>query len=189
MKTENKITPASVGFSLVVCSGHRGAVLDNWPCTEWTVQVMHKGKPVWTGEWRAGVGHVKPYDYEYFNKFRFGPQAVQLTESEKAMSHAWARNPGAKFDNQQDHANLAAKLAQRQRATPSLDSVMGSLLMDGSAFFDGCQFEDWAGEYGYSADSIKAKETFEACDKIGRALSRAVSRDELTGLREWASEQ
>jgi hypothetical protein len=62
-----------------------------------------------------------------------------------------------------------------------------SLLSDGSAFFDGHRFEDWADELGYSSDSIKAKETFETCDRIGRDLARFLSRDELESLREWAS--
>ena len=84
-------------------------------------------------------------------------------------------------------ASAAAKLAKAHKVAPKLDGVMRSLLSDGSAYFDGLRFEEWASEYGYSSDSIKAKETFEACDRIGRDLSRALSRDELAGLREWSS--
>ncbi len=95
--------------------------------------------------------------------------------------------PGAVLVDKQLWANTAAKLATNQGVAPKLDDVVSSLLLDGSAFFDGERFEDWAANFGYSSDSIKAKETFETCDRVGRDLARHLSRDELAGLREWAS--
>lgn len=184
MKTETKsITPADAGLSLVICSGPRGSVRDDWPNIEYTCQLTHRRTVVWTGEYRLGVGHVKVP-----KGIRFTLQC-RLTSDEESLLMTWQSKPHAQFVNKQLHADVAAKLATAQKVAPTLDSVCASLLVDGSAFFDGSRFEDWAADFGYSDDSIKAKETFEECDKIGRALSRAISRDDLAGLREWAAQQ
>lgn len=54
---------------------------------------------------------------------------------------------------------------------PSYDDVIHSLLMDASA----CEqsFEDWCSEYGYDSDSIKALETYRACQKNADKLRKA----------------
>lgn len=53
---------------------------------------------------------------------------------------------------------------------PTLDEVVWSVLMDASGVRDGQLFEEWALEYGYDSDSIKARKIFDAC------------RDEWSGL-------
>jgi len=184
MKTQiEAITPENAGLSIVVCSGPRGMVRDNdWPCIEWTVQIIHNRKPVWTGEWSAGVGHVKfPRGNDAY------PQG--LTQNETYALNTIRMKPSAVLVAKQLWADVAAKLAVAQKVSPSLHSVMGSLMLDGSAFFDGLRFEDWVSEFGYDSDSIKAKEIYEACDKIGRDFARALSRDTISSLREWASNQ
>ncbi len=193
MKTENKIlTPAEAGLSLNVCSGPRGEVqtqqdhetgkpLPGWPCIAYTCELLDaRRRVIWSGPYRLGVGHVK------FPK-RFEEYPVGITTDEMYCLNAIRMKPGAQIADKQLWADTAAKLAKAQEVTPKLEDVCHSLLSDGSAFFDGQRFEDWAGDFGYSSDSIKAKETFETCDRIGRDLARALSRDELAGLREWAS--
>ena len=64
---------------------------------------------------------------------------------------------------------------------------MCSLLLDGSADFDAQSFEDWCADYGYDTDSRKASETYEACCDTGRKLRAAFTPDELSALREAAS--
>jgi hypothetical protein len=191
MNTVKAITPTDAGLSLVICSGPRGSVHDEWPSIEYTCQLMFRHNPVWTGEYRLGVGHVKPLSYDALKPLVHAFRSkVRMTADEENTSHHWAK--GTRFNLKdartcQLQADTAAKLAQIQGVAPKLNDVCHSLLMDGSAFFDGQRFEEWAADLGYSDDSIKAKATFEACDKIGRALSRSISRDDLEGLREWAS--
>lgn len=183
MKTEIKaLTPTNAGLSLTVCSGPRGEVGENdWPCIAYTLQLQKDGKPVWTGDYKLGVGHVDPVKFK-----QTFYHSVKVTASEESLILAWQRKPHAQFTDKQLWADAAAKLAALQKVTPKLEEVCHSLLSDGAAYFDGQRFEEWAGDFGYSSDSIKAKETFEACDKIGRDLNRALSREELAGLREWA---
>lgn len=193
MKTEIKaITPEQAGLTLAVLSGPRGAVRGDsgmteanvlnsapkaagWPCIEYTCQLSNARRQiVWTGEYRLGVGHVKSKPRPF------------LTQEEQGIADALNRGGGKWLCRLEMVADVAAKLAKTQKVMPHLNDVCHSLLMDGAAFFDGQRFEDWAADFGYSDDSIKAKETFETCDRIGRDLSRHFSRDELSGLREWA---
>ncbi len=197
MNTENKsITPEQAGLSLAVLSGPRGEVreerdhdtgkpLPGWPCIAYTCQISNERRQViWTGSFRLGVGHVK-----WPRKCAEYPQGftdAAMTRDETYCLNTVRMNPGAQIKDLQLWANTAAKLAKFQKVAPKLEDVCHSLLMDGAAFFDGLKFEDWAGDYGYSSDSIKAKETFEQCDRIGRDLSRHLSRETLAALREWA---
>lgn len=187
MKPETQpLTPAEAGLSLAVLSGPRGSVqaqqdnetgkpLPGWPCIEYTCQLSDsRRRVIWTGEYRLGVGHVKSR-----------PRPNSMPQARQAIADALGRG-GKWICPLQEVADVAATLARFQKVAPALNDVCASLLSDGSAFFDGQRFEDWAGDLGYSADSIKAKEIFEACDRIGRDLSRALSRDELARLREWA---
>lgn len=194
MNTEEtkSLTPEAAGLTLAVLSGPRGEVraehdqetgkpLPGWPCIAYTCQLSDaRRRVIWTGDYRLGVGHVKwPKGGEAY------PQGI--TSNEEYCLNTVRMNPSAQIKDKQLLTDTAAKLAKYQKVTPTLNDVCHSLLMDGAAFFDGQRFEDWASDYGYSADSISAKETFEACDKIGRELSRALSRETLEGLCEWAS--
>jgi len=180
------LTPSTVGLTLAVLSGPRGSVRDDWQCIEYTCQLSDsRRRVIWTGEYRLGIGHVKIANYK---PGMLASMKAHLTDREEIMLQSWKAKPHASFTDKALQANAAAKLAIIQKVAPSLDDVCASLLSDGSAFFDGERFEEWAANLGYSDDSIKAKETFETCDRIGRDLSRALSRDELAGLREWASQ-
>lgn len=53
---------------------------------------------------------------------------------------------------------------------PQAADVLHSLLLDASAM--DATFEEWANEYGYSADSMKAKETYELCRTYGLRVRR-----------------
>lgn len=56
-------------------------------------------------------------------------------------------------------------------SVPTLQDVLYSLTMDaqGTEYND---FEEWCSEYGYSDDSISAKESYDACCREGKALKK-----------------
>jgi hypothetical protein len=181
------MTPEQAELSITIVSGPRGSVRDDWPSIEYTVQLLRRRQIVWEGEYRLGVGHVKPMGWDELkttSAFKIG-----LTQDEKYVSNGMKR--GTQFKKEprtlQLQADTAAKLAKAQKVTPKLDDVTHSLLSDGSAFFDGETFDDWCANFGYDADSRKAEATYRTCDEIGRKLARSLSRDELEALREWAS--
>lgn len=55
---------------------------------------------------------------------------------------------------------------------PKIEEVLNCLFLDSCAI--DYSFEDWANEFGYSYDSIKAKETYEECIKNYRKLKKAL---------------
>lgn len=176
MKTQQTaITPEQAELSLAVLSGPRGSVQDDWSCIEYTVQLSRRRQVVWTGEYRLGIGHVKS-----------NPRPFDMPQERRAIADKLGA-PGKWLVPLIQVADVAAELAKRQKVTPRLNDVTHSLLSDGSAFFDGLRFKEWCADLGYDADSRKAEGIYRACDEIGRSLARHLSRDELAGLREWAS--
>ena len=149
-----------------------------WPHIAYDVTLKRNGKPIWSGPYKLGVGHVKTP--KLFSCARF-------TSKEQALLQTWQNTPYAEFTDKKLHATVAAKLAAAQNVTPKLDDVLSSLLMDGSAYFDAQSFEEWCSDYGYDADSRKAEATWKACDEVGRNLARAFTPSELSDLREVAS--
>jgi hypothetical protein len=87
----------------------------------------------------------------------------------------------------QQKAEWAANTAFIQNVEPELADVFHSILLDGSAWFDRSTFKDWCAEFGYSDDSIKAKATFDTCVEIGQELEHNLTQEELSALRELAS--
>lgn len=181
--TVTPTTPADAGLSLSVVSGPTGQVLEDWPCIAYVVSLSLNGREIWRGDYRLGVGHVKPFPaYDRAaDSWRCG-----FTENEENLCHHWGRKVSARFTDKQLWSATAAKLAKFQKVAPKLEDVAHSLLSEGSAYFDAQRFEDWAADLGYDPDSRKAEATFKACDEIGRALSRAFTPEQLEGLREWA---
>lgn len=182
------INPEQAGLTLAVLCGPRGTVLDNWPCIEYTLRISNERRQiVWTGEYRLGVGHVQwPSAAIVAANYHSSTRGLTSDEENVCRIHARGQTVKKTPEGLATEASAAAKLAKIQEVAPNLNDVCHSLLSDGSAFFDGQRFEDWAADMGYDADSRKAEATFRACDEIGRALSRALSRDQLDGLREWA---
>lgn len=74
-----------------------------------------------------------------------------------------------------------AKSAFKPQAPHAAD-VMHSLLLDGEAINE--SFTDWADNYGYDSDSIKALRTYEQCCATGKELRKLFTHAELETLRE-----
>ncbi len=68
---------------------------------------------------------------------------------------------------------------------PSAASVLHSLLLDAEAC--SMSFSDWCDNFGYDADSIKALNTYQQCERIGasfRKLFDSATREQLSKLLE-----
>ncbi len=66
---------------------------------------------------------------------------------------------------------------------PTLENVLNCLALDTSALDE--PFEDWAINFGYDTDSIKAKNIYDACIKNALDLRRAgIDLDELRDCEE-----
>lgn len=186
---------ASLGVTLESSSPTAGVDKDkgadgkphNWPHIRYTVTLSRNGRAFWSGPYKLGTGHVKR-PATMADLLKHDRMRLRFSWNHLEHSAQYRQNTGRNVTFLPDiEANIAAELAAVQKVTPKLPDVLHSLLMDGSAYFDAQRFEDWAADLGYSDDSIKARETFDACDRIGRDLARAFSKEELAQLRDAAS--
>ena len=69
---------------------------------------------------------------------------------------------------------------------PCAADVIYSLLSDSEA--GDMAFSDWCENFGYSNDSIKALNTYRACEEIGRSLRKVFSAKQVAELREVLSD-
>lgn len=161
-------------FELNILSGPNPHNKEDWQAIAFDVELKYKGKTAANLTYKMGLGHVKPK----------GGRNIVMTRNEQHLYNDWARKPNAKFYNKDLPLSVACKLAKAQEVKPSLDDVIYCILNEGQPFFDREYFEEWADNFGYSSDSIKHKEMFEACLKTGKEFSRAVPDSVIEGLKE-----
>ena len=64
------------------------------------------------------------------------------------------------------------------------EEIIDCLLMDADAYNNSRNFEDFAEEFGYSADSIKAFKIYQACKKQAEKVSRLFTNEEVNQLKD-----
>ena len=130
------------------------------PTLRWIVSVRRNGRPFHETTYSAGCAFAPEY------KKRGGAvTAAVVSECETGVVY------GSRFT---------------PVPPPPAADVVYSLLMDASTTDE--EFEDWAGNFGYSKDSREAERIYKACRLTAAALRRAFSRDELTQLEEAFSD-
>ena len=139
------------------------------PSLNWKITLRKDGRDVLTCDYMQGSGHTVAYK----NPVRF-------------------KNPQRSIDQHSTNANIRRECETGTIATPGfrgkldapdLADVFHSLLMDSNAIDSG-GFEDWCAEYGYSADSIKARAMFDSCIDTALKLRGAFGESTLAQLRE-----
>ena len=183
-------TPEEMGFALTINAGPT-VQLSPWdtdtPRHVVTFQcaITRNDKPVWSGPYYLGWGHI---DRAHVKK---ALHEARLDPEEYPAKTILAQGADAKWLEPAKSVPQAVAILQRaatlQRLKPDLSGVLSSLVSDGAAFFDSQTFPQWCDEYGSNPDSIKARDTWQTCDEIGRKLAGACKASELVGLREWAN--
>lgn len=142
--------------TFVPCGGNKLDELN----LNWKVRLLigDRKKPVLETIYMAGVGHCPSYK-----------QRPTIDEFERIKRECQTGRLEGKF---------AGKLIQ-----PHLTDVICCLLMDAEAI-DHANFEQWASEFGYDADSRKAEATYRACVETGLSLRAALGEQGLAKLRE-----
>ena len=152
----------------MACTFVRLTVRDEkWKCFEWAVTLTQDGKAPIKMPYYCGVGH-----------------AVKL-ETLRVQRNALRDNPKLQlFDG--TTLDVPARVDVRFKPTPpNVADVLASLLLDSDALES--TFEEWAGNYGYSSDSIKAKATYELCRDYGLKVKRLLGAD-FDAFRQAASD-
>lgn len=178
METNIKELIASLSIESI---GPMASKRDDWLSLEYMTALQRDGKTFWQGPYFLGIGHV---DLKKAARVSHLSCKLKLDDGERSVLQTWLKKPHASFVDKDLQLAVAVKLAKWQKVAPGLDDVLSSLLLDGTAHFDSYTFPDWADCYGYDADSISARATFEKCVDTGRVLAQAFNRDELDALRE-----
>lgn len=138
----------------------------NWENFQFEVSLLREGDVIWSGPFFMGLACVDSPSWLVTEiTTKHGRRCI---DAEKLL-----KNPAI------DRTPLDGCRVEK----PSAADVVCNLLLDGSAYFDALAFEEWCAELGYSSDSISALNMYRECDKIGRAMSKTFSPEELERLR------
>lgn len=129
--------------------------------------------PLYSGPYAYGVGNLPNYSQHYATKLCGEPILTAALER-----GVWPVDGLKGFDGGRTPSHKTMKVP-----APSLRDVLYSLLNDASAI-DLPDFETWASEYGYDADSRSAEATYRACLDTGLKLRAALGDSVLAELRE-----
>lgn len=141
---------------------------EKMPSLNWRVTLEHKGREVFSFDYSAGSAHCPAYRKRF--KGAINPTAEKADairkECERGREYTgWAGGCNGK------------------PIEPDARQVISAILHDCGALDAGC-FPDWCAEYGFDADSIKARKTYDECIAQAVALRAAVGPAMFAALRE-----
>lgn len=171
---------ASLGLTLTA-SAPRAHIEPQWRAIAYDCVLLRNSKPVWEGEYKLGVGHVKPGHWKRAKSILGTTQYFRPHES---VIRTLAENPNAMLADHNAHVRAAVAVAGKFGIKPALEDVLSSLVMDNP---NDMSFEEWCADFGYDSDSRKAHAIWEACCEVGRKLRRAFTPEELTKLTDAAT--
>ena len=82
----------------------------------------------------------------------------------------------------QDRYDRAAQMEASKVVPPRAADVLYVLVLDAQAADQ--SFHDWASDFGYETDSIKALNIYNACCEIGREMKKIFNREERVSLED-----
>ena len=137
-----------------------------WPHDVWSV-TLHHGDKTHTTEFKCGIGH---------RKLPAGFPKKDIRGGDRGSEY-YVERLGWLDDVK------AAEAALTKPVAPTTADALACLLSDASGA--GETFEEWCSSFGLSDDSMKAMETYRACQKTRSALQRFLGpklMDRLGGL-------
>lgn len=79
---------------------------------------------------------------------------------------------------------IAAEFANRIGIRPAVEDVMRAVLNDSKAWFERMDFDSWCSGLARDSDSIHNRTLYDESVRFGKQLCSALSRDEVSVLRE-----
>lgn len=149
-------------------------VRDKWQCDSWLISLT-KGNVSREFEYHTGTGHrvISNADSERILREYGGELYKDVTDGK------------IKRKGQTDFQRRCMNREYQLRAKPFAPHVTGllySLILDSSACDQ--SFDSWCEDYGYDNDSIKARNTYDACQKNTDNMRAIFSRDQIEKLSE-----
>jgi len=143
---------------------------EKMPSLNWRVTLKRDGREVLTTDYMAGPAHCPAYKRK---------QRATERPNDRREEIAHECETGKTARRAQAHGAI---LSGKPILPDPLD-VLYSLTMD-SDVLDYGTFEEWAGSFGYEADSRKAESIYRACLEIALKLRNGVGDAGMARLRE-----
>lgn len=140
---------------------------DDWNCDAWSVTFKNKDKAFST-EYYTGLGHRQ------IKKSAFFDSSIKWRKVDTMQYEPICNKDSMYYINWAKQNLIPVK--------PPAAGVLHSLCMDSQAL--AMSFDDWANEYGYDSDSLKALNTYQACCKIAKDMLQVFTRKDIKALNE-----
>ena len=149
-----------------------------WKSLNWKVTIFGNGLGRIDCDYSQGTAHCPAYKNKRLNKLG-GPAVVReaiALEIETGRVHCFSNMNGRAYQT------------PKRIDPPSIVDVLASLAMDADVL-DYVSFADWAECFGYSSDSIKAREIYDECIENALKLRATFGASDLEELMEAARER
>lgn len=137
------------------------------PSLNWKITLLKNDKPILTTDYMSGCGHCPSYKQ---NGKGYDYKQIINSECETGLVSKFGWSMSVVITD------------KKKPILPDLVSVVWSLILD-SEVLD-YEFEDWARNFGYDADSRQAEKIYKDCMEIALKLIRAFGSEEINQLRE-----
>lgn len=146
---------------------------------------------LWQGEYSRGIGHAEAWARDPNRKEWRRVIDRETGESRMdwrayrgsiRMATGWEPLPYGKRYRPDAEPLQKLRALYAAKVPPTVADVLESLRCDISESDQ--PFSDWAGDLGYSDDSISAKEIWETCNDIRRAFQRAMTAEQFAEFEE-----
>lgn len=146
------------------------------PSLNWKVTLLKEGRKILSTDYSAGMGHCPSY------KGIRNPMQLTIADMDLIMFECEKGKIAGRYFS--SLSSVMPPIDQKKRGNISPDShdVIYSLLID-SDVLEHSDFESWASDFGYDADSRQAEKTYQACMKIALQF-RQIGESVISELRE-----
>lgn len=107
------------------------------------------------------------------------------TEYHLGIGHVKGKIPN--YIDKMRQAQEASVLAIQQKVTPLPSEVLARICSEGLEAIQQ-DFEEWASNFGYDTDSMKAKKTYDACIESYQKALKILTCEQIKTFAEYASQ-
>ena len=142
-----------------------------WPHIAYHVQIVDKAGRTFSTDYHLGVGHVK------------WARSAGMPSDVSPIVETRISRPHAEFKDKFAEARAAAWLARAQKFAPVPWEVLAACCEDGQSA-NQASFAEWAGNYSYNADSIKAKTIYDKCNEVYHQVKALIGAENVAKFAE-----
>ena len=145
----------------------------------WTVTI--NGKPF---TYKMGIGHIDWKAYKnHPHKYALASAESRIAETYASLKYGQTLKDSAMTGD--DFLKACEKIANAQKLQPKVYEVFGAVCRDDARH---TTFTDWAAEFGYDSDSIKAQRVYEQCNEYARQANAFLTPKQMQEIAELAGQ-